>query len=167
MKNFQWKLGSWFSFLACSTTEPLKFTAWVPFLAAFSALKLLVGVQEGHPVCKTLAWLSVWSEVQTCMGQLMSLASVKSRLVLPFRYQLTWLVLDKGLLNVCVCVCVWLSFLSPVMGVLGLKDNFQVLGLEGHVKSLFPSPCKSLHLLYFLIRRMFTAELQQCLCSPL
>jgi len=30
---------------------------------AFSALTLLVGRQEGHPV---LAWLSHWSEVQTC-----------------------------------------------------------------------------------------------------
>jgi len=33
---------------------------------AFSALMLLVGLQEGHPVCKklsggVLAWLSVWS----------------------------------------------------------------------------------------------------------
>jgi len=32
----------------------------------------LVGRQEGHPACKklggeVLAWLSVWSEVQTCM----------------------------------------------------------------------------------------------------
>ena len=38
---------------------------------AFSALTLLVGRQEGRPACKTLsggmlAWLSVWSEVQTC-----------------------------------------------------------------------------------------------------
>ena len=37
---------------------------------AFSALTLLVGRQEGHPTCKklsggVLAWLSVWSEVQT------------------------------------------------------------------------------------------------------
>ena len=40
--------------------------------AAFSALTLLVGQQEGHPACKkqsggVLAWLSVWSEVQTCI----------------------------------------------------------------------------------------------------
>ena len=40
--------------------------------AAFSALTLLVGRQEGHPACKkqsggVLAWLSVWSEVQTCI----------------------------------------------------------------------------------------------------
>jgi len=40
--------------------------------SAFSALTLLVGRQEGHPACKKLsggvpAWLSVWSEVQTCI----------------------------------------------------------------------------------------------------
>jgi len=39
---------------------------------AFSALTLLIGRQEGHPACKklsggVLAWLSVWSEVQTCI----------------------------------------------------------------------------------------------------
>jgi len=39
---------------------------------AFSALTLLVERQEGHPVCKklsggVLAWLSVWSEVQSCI----------------------------------------------------------------------------------------------------
>ena len=39
---------------------------------SFSALTLLVGRQEGHPACKklsggVLAWLSVWSEVQTCI----------------------------------------------------------------------------------------------------
>ena len=39
---------------------------------AFSALTLLVGRQEGHPACRklsggVLAWLSVWSEVQTCI----------------------------------------------------------------------------------------------------
>ena len=41
-------------------------------IAAFSALTLLVGWQEGHPACKklsgeVLAWLSVWNEVQTCL----------------------------------------------------------------------------------------------------
>ena len=34
------------------------------------------------------------------------LASVKSRLVLPFWYRLTWVVKDNGPLNVCVCACV-------------------------------------------------------------
>jgi len=41
-------------------------------LGAFSALTLLVGPQEGHLACKklsggVLAWLFVWSEVQTCI----------------------------------------------------------------------------------------------------
>jgi len=40
-------------------------------VCAFSALTLLVGQQEGHLACKklsdgVLAWLSVWSKVQTC-----------------------------------------------------------------------------------------------------
>jgi len=58
---------------------------------------LLVGRQEGHPECKkvsggVLAWLSVWSKVQTCIWpswchcHSLSLAAVKSRLVLPFWY---------------------------------------------------------------------------------
>ena len=41
-------------------------------LIAFSTLTLLVGRQEGHPACRklsgvVLAWLSVCSEVQTCI----------------------------------------------------------------------------------------------------
>jgi len=83
---------------------------------AFSALTLLVGRQEGHTACKklsggVLAWLSVWSELQTCIWSSwchchsLSLASVKSRLVLPFWYRLTWVLPEKGPLNGCTCVC--------------------------------------------------------------
>ena len=86
------------------------------FCLAFSALTLLAGWQEGHPACKKLSggvlvWLSVWSEVQTCIWpsgfhcHSLSVASVKSRLVLPFWYWLTWVVPDRGPLNGCVCVC--------------------------------------------------------------
>jgi len=44
----------------------------ISFAVTFSALTLLVGRQEGHPACKklsgeVLAWLSVWSEAQTCI----------------------------------------------------------------------------------------------------
>jgi len=39
-----------------------------------------------------------------CHWHSLSLAPVKSRLVLPFWYQLTWVVLEKGPLNGCVCV---------------------------------------------------------------
>ena len=81
---------------------------------AFSALTLLVGRQEGHPAYKklsggVLAWLSVCCEVQTCIRpswchcHSLSLASVKSRLVLPFWYRLTRVVLDKGPLNGSLC----------------------------------------------------------------
>ena len=77
---------------------------------AFSALTLLAGWQEGHPACKklsgdVLAWLSVCSDVQTCIWpswchcHSLSLASVKSRSVLPFWYRLTWVVPEKGPLN--------------------------------------------------------------------
>ena len=60
-----------------------------------------------------LAWLFVWSEVQTfiwpswCHCHSLSLASVKSTLVLPFWYWMTRVVLDKGLLNGCVFVCMF------------------------------------------------------------
>ena len=47
-----------------------------------------------------LAWLSVWSELQTCIWpshcHSLPLASVKSRLVLPFWYRLTRVVPEKG-----------------------------------------------------------------------
>ena len=50
-----------------------------------------------------------WSDVQACIWpswchcHSLSLASVKSRLVLPFWYRLTWVVPEKGPLNgVCV-----------------------------------------------------------------
>jgi len=67
----------------------------------------------GWAACKklsggVLAWLSVWREVQTCIWpswchcHSLSLASVKSRLVLLFWYRLTWVVPDKGPLNGCV-----------------------------------------------------------------
>ena len=77
------------------------------FICAFSALTLLVARQEGHPACKKLSggvltWLSVWSEVQTCIRpswchcHSLSLALVKSWLVLPFWYRLTRVVPEKG-----------------------------------------------------------------------
>jgi len=46
--------------------------AYIQRSHAFSALTLLVGRQEEHPACKklsvgVLAWLSDWSEVQSCI----------------------------------------------------------------------------------------------------
>ena len=65
--------------------------------------------------------------VQTCVwpswfhGHSLSLASVKSRLVLPFWYRLTWVVLEK---RPCVCVCVCMH--SCVYVTLKLKDFFRL-----------------------------------------
>jgi len=49
------------------------FAVLLALYSAFSAVMLLVGWQEGHPACKklsggVLAWLSVWSKVQTCIS---------------------------------------------------------------------------------------------------
>ena len=82
-----------------------------------------LGSRKGiQPVKKlsggVLAWLSVWSEMQTCIWpsrchcHSLSLASVKSRLVLPFWYRLTWVVPDKNggvCVNACIC-CLRFSF---------------------------------------------------------
>jgi len=99
-----------------------------PDQITFSALTLLVGRQEGHPACKKnwavgcWLWLSVWSEVHICIWpswchcHSLSLAPVKSRLVLPFWYRLTWVVPDKGSLNGCVCVWQQLLWLSGGKG---------------------------------------------------
>jgi len=111
----------------------------LPLSLRFSLSLLLVlwrcwlGRQEGHPTCKqlsggVLAWLSVWSKVQTCIRlswchcRSMSLAFVKSRLVLPFWYQLTRVVPDKGPLNGCVCVCVCVCVIVTC-GITVLVDN--------------------------------------------
>jgi len=65
-----------------------------------------------QPSDGVLAWLSIWSEVQTCIWprwcycHSLSLASVKSRLVLPFWYQLTpGSPRKRAVCVVCVCVC--------------------------------------------------------------
>jgi len=74
-------------------------------VSAFSALRLLVGRQEGHPACKNwvVAWLSVWSEVHMAQADATAtLTSVKSRLVLPFWYRLAWVFPEKKPLIVCV-----------------------------------------------------------------
>jgi len=88
-------------------------TFHVTVIRAFSALTLLVRWQEGDPACKKTEWWGagmVICLVQTCVWpswyhwHLLSLASVKSRLFLPFWYRLTRVVLDKGSLKGCVCV---------------------------------------------------------------
>ena len=77
------------------------FTYLLCCLQCFDTVGWVVGCWRGY--------LS-GSEVQTCIWpswchcHSLSLASVKSRLVLPFWYRLTRIVPEKGPLNVCVCV---------------------------------------------------------------
>jgi len=83
-------------------------------VAAFSALTLLVGWQEGHLACKKLSGgvlalvMCLERGADLHMAHLMpllslSLASVQSRFVLPSLYRLTWVVPDKRPLKRCVC----------------------------------------------------------------
>ena len=82
-----------------------------------------------------LAWLFVWSDVQICVWpswchcRSLSLASVKSRLVLPFWYRLTWVVPDRGPLNGRVCVCVFLLPISTKFRYLDLAANRMALSM--------------------------------------
>ena len=63
----------------------------------------VVGV--GMVIClERCADFCIWPSWCHCHS--LSLASVKSRLVLPFWYQLTWVITEKGPLKGCVCVCV-------------------------------------------------------------
>ena len=98
---------------------------------------LSVGWQEGHPTCKkqsggVLVWLSAWSKVQTCIRpswchcHSLFLASVKSRLVFPFWYRLTWVVPEKGPLNRCVCVCMCVCVLCLCISVWNALKIFRV-----------------------------------------
>ena len=124
---------------------------------ASSALTLLVGRQEGHPACKklsggVLAWLSVWSEMQTCICpswcrcHSLSLASVKSRS--PFWYWLTWVVPEKGPLNgcVCVCVCVCLCVIHTPVGVQVMWHFSLLTAIGGKVNRLVVPACRALRL---------------------
>jgi len=133
---------------------------------SFSALTLFVGRQEGHPACKKLssgmlAWLSVWSVVQTCIWpswchcHSLSVAPVKSKLVLPFWYRLTWVVPEKGPLN--VRVCVWYRCPKKCIYML----NLPILWVEKHVHARLKQ--KTLPN-FMLMVTLFNAALLQLWC---
>jgi len=96
-------------------------------------LTLLVGRQEGHLACKKLEWWGAGMVIclervaDMHMSQLkplpLTVASVKSRLVLPFWYQLTRVVLEKGPLNGCVRVCVCVGCLVKQVCFFGRRFN--------------------------------------------
>ena len=91
-----------------------------------SVLWHLVGHQEEHPACKNWVmrcWcgylsgarcrLFAYGTADTTASQTPSyLASFKSRLILPFWYQLTQVVLEKRPLSACVHACVWVQWMN-------------------------------------------------------
>jgi len=85
--------------------------------------------------------VSVWSEVQTCIWpswchcHSLSLASVKSRLVLPLWYRPTRVVPEKGPLNGCVCVCCCL------INVPDVSHPVSICGIWIDVNIYFVVPC--------------------------
>ena len=97
------------SWLACSLLVVFCSKLFCHFIEWYTSVlwRCWLGGRKGiRPLKKlsggVLAWLSVWSKVQTCTWpswchcHSLSLASQKSRLVLPFWYRLTWVVPEKG-----------------------------------------------------------------------
>ena len=80
----------------------------------------MVGQQEGHPACKklsggVLAWLSVWSEVQTATATQSLTVSCFSKIQIGFIFLTPAHLSSPGQRAVkrvyvcaCVCVCVFI-----------------------------------------------------------
>ena len=98
---------------------------------------------------EVLAWLSVWSEVQTCISpswchcHSLSLAPVKSRLVLPFWYRLTRVDTDKGPLNGCVLSFCEAYFISYSNIVLRFGKSVHAVAIHQAASHITGSFCKS------------------------
>jgi len=126
--------------------------------------KLFVGRQEGHLACKklsggVLAWLSVWSEVQTCIWpswchcRSLSIASIKSGSVLPVWYRLNRvvaLVADKGPLSARARVCLHCPFDFHSLQL------YRICIISSWDKSNWKQPKKSLWKLSCLIISTYT-----------
>ena len=72
---------------------------------ASACKKLSGGVLAAAGVVVCLGLSAELHMASGCHCHSLSLASVESRLVLSFWYRLTWVVPEKGPLNVCVCLC--------------------------------------------------------------
>ena len=123
---------------------------------AFSALTLLVWRQEGHPACKNLsggvlAWLSVWSEVQTCIWPLPLTVSCFSKIQIGF----TFLVPahpdspgKKAVKRACVCVCYHVAknekncpFVGPPFCGAPVRPNMLNMPKSAAGRRTCPRPC--------------------------
>ena len=113
-----------------------------------------------------------------CHCHSLSLASVQSRLVLPFWYRPTQVDLEKGPLNGCVCVCdgdlieYWLMFLQKVLTILKelfltpafLKDAALIMQRHGKIIQLNKAchKCCYCFLLWQECLFMFSARIFFC-----
>ena len=111
-----------------------------PFFFTFSLLmpsvlwRCWLGGRKGIRPVKTEWWgagIIIWLERGAnlhsgCHCHSLSLASVKSRLVLPFWYRLTWVVPDKGPLNGCSSVVVPYGTLSQAADLENFATTLQV-----------------------------------------
>jgi len=87
----------------------MSFKVTVRHVALLQCLKMLCTIY----LCSYCSMEGCWCgclfgarcEPSWCHHHSLSLASVKSRLVLPIWYRLIWVVPDKGPLNGCVCYC--------------------------------------------------------------
>ena len=109
-----------------------------------------------------LAWSSVWSEMQTCIWpswchcHSLTLASVKSRLILPFWYRLTRVVPEKGPLNGCVCVPTFVTKSNWLRNFCSLICLYILSTLLIHHPCLFSVFFLPLSILYLLIPNCFS-----------
>jgi len=138
---------------------------------------LLVGRLEGHRPVKLssepLAWFSVWSEVQTCIWpswchcHSLSLAPVKSRLVLPLWYRLTWVVPDKGPLNGCACVCgLEICLARDLTQPLMSGTSYSIIDIQESSSLFIPIKCQQSSCQYNTIRiRRLTLTEEFCRAS--
>ena len=122
---------------------------------AFSALTLVgwVSRRASGPQKmsnEVLVWLSVWSEVDCLhMVQLMplppkipsSLASFKSRLVLPFWYWFTEVILEKRSLNGCSKIAIFRLHNCAVLTV-NLRTNIFGCGISLYLCTVSKQVCR-------------------------
>ena len=94
----------------CVLTDSVPSVLWHCWLGGRKGIRPIKTEWWGAVVVICLEWVA---DLHMCHCHSLSLASVKSRLVLPFWYQLTRVIPDKGPLKGCVCVCEWFCF--PVL----------------------------------------------------
>ena len=136
-------------FFCCKWSARLPSVLWRCWLGGRKGIQPVKKLSGG-----VLAWLSVWSEMQTCIWPSwchcysLSLASVKSRLVLPFGTDSPLVVPEKGPLNGYVCLwspcnCFCLPYLFTYFASDAAVDMCYWLVMYSHWKWWADKKCSS------------------------